>query len=135
MDSLEGVGRWVRGVVEAAAEMQEDLTISRRACGGTSKTSAFFASKEGAALVDVDLADFPDWHLMRLIRTQEEIEETSIALASKEIADGREIRLWKSFVRWTLPYLWEKKIIIGHAPQAMTTDGKYIQYARPERGI
>ena len=124
MDSLKAV-EWVKENIEGFGGDPENITIGGQS-GGTSKTSAFFASKEGAALVDNVI-----WQtglaFDATYKTQEEIEETSIAWLQECGLTGdetlEELRAMDASV------FMGKEDNYGHAPQAMTTDGKYIQYA------
>ena len=102
----------------------ENITIGGQS-GGTSKTAAFFGSEEGAELVD-NVIWQTGLKYDTSFRSQEEIQETSIAWLQECGLTGEEsleeLRAMDASV-----FMGEEDKY-GMAPQAMTVDGKYIQY-------
>lgn len=123
MDSIKAV-EWVKENIEAFGGDPENITIGGQS-GGTSKTAAFFANEEGAALVDNVI-----WQTGLkydvTYTSLEAAEENSIAwlqacgLTGEESLE--ELRAVDASV------LMGKEEEYGKAPQAMVCDGKYIQY-------
>lgn len=123
MDSIKAV-EWVKENIEAFGGDPDNITIGGQS-GGTSKTAAFFASEEGADLVDNVI-----WETGLKYDTSytslEALEEKSIAwlqacgLTGEESLE--ELRAMDASV------FMGKEEDYGKAPQAMVYDGKYIQY-------
>ncbi len=123
MDSIKAV-EWVKENIEAFGGDPENITIGGQS-GGTSKTAAFFGSEEGAELVD-NVIWQTGLKYDTSFRSQEEIQETSIAWLQECGLTGEEsleeLRAMDASV-----FMGEEDKY-GMAPQAMTVDGKYIQY-------
>ncbi len=123
MDSLKAV-QWVKDNIEAFGGDPENITIGGQS-GGTSKTAAFFASEEGAELVD-NVIWQTGLQLNNNFRTQEQVQETSIAWLQECGLTGEEsleeLRAMDASV-----FMGEEEKY-GSAPQSMALDGKYVKY-------
>ena len=123
MDSIKAV-EWVRDNIEGFGGDPQNITIGGQS-GGTSKTAAFFASDKGAELVSNVIWETGLKYDMSF-KSQEEIQEISVnwlkecGLTGEETLE--ELRAMDASV------FMGKEDNYGHAPQAMTNDGKYVLY-------